>query len=145
MFRRNFWLGLLVGMIVMGLLAGTALLLFVRFRGSELGVYGLRGRPFGISPRGWFYPRTLGRWHGFGALLCGPVLLLAGVLVLGVLFGRRWHRRASQPVSPAPQPPSVSKAAEPEPEVSVASEPVEAAPPPSVRATQGPSNEFDVR
>jgi hypothetical protein len=91
MSRRGFWLGLVVGMIVMGLLAGTAMFAFVRFRGSAEGIYGLRGRQFGISPRGGFYPGMPGRWHGFGAMLCGPVLLIAGALVLAAVLGRHWH------------------------------------------------------
>jgi hypothetical protein len=132
MSRRGFWLGLLVGLIVMGLLAATAMFVLVRFRGSA-GVYGLRGRQFGISPRGRFYPGMVGGGHGFGLMCCGPVLLLVlGALVLAAVFGRHWyHRRwggegrccerqpssAAKPVEAAQQPSAVSKdvAAEQEP------------------------------
>jgi hypothetical protein len=90
--RKGFWLGLLVGMIVMGLLAATAMFVIVRFRWPVADTYALRGRQFGIGPRSWFHPGLPGRSLGFGAMLCGPGLLLVlGALVLLAVFGRHWH------------------------------------------------------
>ena len=118
MSRRGFWLGLLVGVIVMGLLAATAMFVLVRFRGSA-DLSPLRGRQFGINPRGRFYPGMPGRWHGFGLMFCGPVLFfIAAALVLAAGFGRRCHHRHHHHGQGAPccgeQPSPVAKAVEPE-------------------------------
>ena len=109
MSRRGFWFGLLVGIIVMGLLAATAAVVIGRFRWPAAGIGGLRGRQFGVNPRGWFDPRMPGRWLGFGAMLCGP-LLLAGALVLGALLGRHWYsRRQGKAVQSGEQAPSLEE------------------------------------
>jgi hypothetical protein len=141
MSRRGFWLGLLVGAIVMGLLVATAMFVIVRFRSpAAAGIYGLRGRQFGVNPRGWFYPRMPGRRFGFGALLCGPgLLLILGALVLAAVFGRHWHHHPWDRDGRCceRQPPSVSKAAEAEQEPPARSEAVDAAPEPPAEAGQG--------
>jgi hypothetical protein len=132
MSKRGFWLGLVVGAVITGLLVAVAMFVVLRFRLPATAVYGLRGRQFGVNPRGLGYPRLPGRSFGFGAMLCGPLLLLAGAVVLGALLGRHWHMRrhdrdasccGGQPSSVgkgaevAPQPPAeaVQREAEPEP------------------------------
>ena len=120
MSRRSFWLGLLVGAVITGLLVATAMFVMMRLRFPAAAVYGLRGRHFGANPRGWFYPRMPGRWFGFGAMLCGPLLLLAIAVAAGALLGRHWHaerydagvKSGARPqpveasVKPADQPPA---------------------------------------
>jgi hypothetical protein len=109
MSKRGFWLGLLVGAVITGLLVATAMFVMMRFRWpAAAGIYGLRGRQFGVNPRGWFLPRMPGRGFGFGAMLCGPLLLLAGALVLGALLGKHWHsRRQAREVQSRGQTPAV--------------------------------------
>jgi hypothetical protein len=114
MSRRDFWLGLLVGAVITGLLVATAMFVVMRVRWPAAPIYGLRGRQFGVNPRGWVYPHMPGRWFGFGAMLCGPVLLLAGAVMLGVLFGRHWHSRRQDEVQSGGQPSPVEKTVEAE-------------------------------
>ena len=110
MSRRGFWFGLLAGMIVMGLLAATVAVVIGHYRWPAAGLGTLRGRPFGVNPRGWFNPRMPGRWLGFGAMLCGPLVLLAGALLLGALLYRYWNsRRQGKPVQSGEQAPSLEE------------------------------------
>ena len=106
MSRKGFWHGVLVGAIVTGLLVAVALFVVARVRWPAAALYGLRGRQFGVNPHGWFAPRMPGHWLGFGAMLCGPLLLLAGALVVGALLGRRWHSRRQAKLAPSAEQPS---------------------------------------
>jgi len=103
MSRKGFWFGVLVGAIVMGLLAATVGFALMRFRGSAVGIYGLREREFGINPRGWFHPGMPGRWHVSGLWLCG-LPLFAGALVLAAILTWLWRRRHRQEVPSRSEP-----------------------------------------
>jgi hypothetical protein len=111
MSRRGFWLGLLVGAVITGLLVATVMFVIVRFRWPAAAVYGLRGRQFGVLPRARIYPRLPSRSLGAAALLCGPLLLLAGALVVGLVLGRYWHSSRQDKVQPGVQASSVSTTA----------------------------------
>jgi len=106
MSRRGFWLGLLVGMIVMGLLAATVGMFVFHFRRTGVATMPFRGRMFELNPRdrtpdlrmpglpsGTTLPR---RSPGLALLLCIPGgLLILGALVLAAIAGRHfWHRSA---------------------------------------------------
>jgi hypothetical protein len=115
MSKRGFWLGLLVGGVITGLLLATVMFVVVRGRWPMASMYGLRGRQFRVNPRGWFYPRMPGRWFGLGTRLCGPILLLAGALVLGALLGKHWpSHRQDKEVQSGGQPSPVEKRVEAE-------------------------------
>jgi hypothetical protein len=110
MSRKGFWLGLVAGLIIMGLIAGAVgvgVFGFIRYRVAGLPQIGrslrpdLPERPFGFGMRGRSFGFGFGhRTLGLGAFLCLPALLfIGGGLVLAAMaFSRaRWHHRDSSP------------------------------------------------
>jgi len=95
MYRKGFWTGLLVGLVLAGVAAAClAGLVMLRARGMLVPALGLRLRSFGWM--GHAGRLTFGMpARGVGGLLCLPLLLLGlGAAVVATVFAahRCWRR-----------------------------------------------------
>ena len=125
MSRKGFWMGLLVGLIIMGLLAGTVAVVILGARWASGSKVALRGRSFDLQPgeRGQLFGLRgrggmgFSRWHcGLGALLCckGLFLLVAAMAVAAFFCRRRcWHGSGGHHWQCHEQEPSDVEATEP--------------------------------
>ncbi len=101
--KRQFWFGLVAGLVIMGLIVGTLAALGLGARWASGSRSTLRARPFGLQPgeRGELFglrdrgAMTL-RHFGVAALVCCPGLfLILGVLVVAGYLWKRYGPHAT--------------------------------------------------